>query len=338
MQIAFFEVAPYERARVEAAEFPGHEVRIVSEALGPQTVARAAEAEILSVFIYSRVTQALLDQMPKLKFIVTRSTGHDHIDVAACRNRGVEVTYVPSYGENTVAEHAFALILALARNLPTAIRKTRGMDFSLEGLEGIDLMGKTLGVVGAGKIGRQALRIGRGFGMEAIAFDPHEQPELAAKEGFRYVPLDELLMQADIVSLHAALVPETHHLIGEEQLRRMKPTALLINTARGPIVDTEALCRAMHEGWIAGAGLDVLEGEELIKDEAELLHRSLSQTQLRQLAFCHALLRHENVIVTPHSAFFTREGVQRLVDISLDNIRAFLNGKLLNPVPGILMP
>ncbi len=331
-EVAFFEVAPHEREAIGAAAFPGYGVRIRPEPLGPATASLAPEAEVVSIFIYSTITAEVLDQLPRLRLVVTRSTGYNHIDLAECRRRGVTVSFVPSYGENTVAEHAFALILALARHLQTAIAKTRRLDFSLEGLEGLDLQGKTLGVVGAGRIGRHAIRIARGFGMEAIAHDPHEDAAQAEREGYRYVTLEELLRRADVVSIHAALVPQTYHLIGREQLRLMKPTALLINTARGGIVDSEALCEALTKGWIAGAGLDVFEGEELIKDEAELLHRDLSQAQVRQLAFCHALLRHENVIMTPHSAFLTREGVQRLVSTSLENIRAFLAGHPQNLV------
>ncbi|MFP5502425.1 MAG: NAD(P)-dependent oxidoreductase, partial [Candidatus Sericytochromatia bacterium] len=243
-----------------------------------------------------------------------------------------------SYGEHTVAEHAFALLLALARKLRVAVRQTRELDFSLSGLMGFDLKGKTLGVVGAGRIGRQVLRIGRGFGMRTIAYDPFPAPEWAETEGFLYVSLDSLLRESDVVSVHAALTPETTHLIDRAALQAMKRTAVLINTARGPIIDTEALCEAMHEGWIAGAGLDVLEGEELLKEEAELLHRPLEDRQLRQLLYGHSLLRHDNVIVTPHSAFFTREGIARLVETSLDDIRAYLAGRPANLVPGSPAP
>lgn len=330
--IAFFEVAPHDEEAIGTATFPGHDVTIHRVPLAPSTASLAPEAEVVSIFIYSTVNAAVLAQLPHLRMVVTRSTGYNHIDLAECRKRGITVTNVPSYGQNTVAEHAFALILALARRLQTAIDKTRRLDFSLTGLEGFDLQGKTLGIVGAGRIGRHAIRIGQGFGMEAIAYDPHENPVLAQREGFRYVPLEVLMRQSDVVSLHLPLVTQTFHLIGKEQLRLMKPTALLINTARGGIVDSEALCEALHKGWIAGAGLDVLEGEELIKDEAVLLHGDLSPAQIRQLVFSHALLRHENVIVTPHSAFFTREGLHRLVSTSVENIRTFLAGHPQNVV------
>lgn len=335
-RIVFFEVASYEREALEAAQFPGAEVRLVPEPLTRETAHLAVDAEVVSVFVYSRLAADLLAALPALRFVTTRSTGFDHLDLAALRSRGVLASYVPSYGENTVAEHAFALIFALARNLQLAIQKTRSLDFGLSGLEGRDLRGKTLAVVGVGRIGLHAVRLGRGAGMEVVAFDVRENPELAATEGFVYRPFGELLERADVVTLHAALTPETHHLFGREAFARMKPDALLVNTARGAIVDTEALCEALDRGRLAGAGLDVFEGEELLKDEAQLLRQPLSQDQMRQLALCHSLLRRENVILTPHVAFFTREGVGRLLDTSLANIRAFLAGSPAHLIPGIL--
>lgn len=333
-QIVFFAVAPYERPKIQGFRLDGAETLVLAESLDERTAEVAAEADVVSVFIYSRVTDGVLARLPRLKLIVTRSTGFDHIDLEACRRRGVLVTNVPAYGEHTVAEHAFALLLALARKVHVARQKTRELDFSLDGLMGIDLKGKTLGVVGAGRIGVSAIRIAKGFGMAAIAHDMREAPELADREGFRYVELDELLRAADVVSLHAALTPATHHLIERSALRRMKPTALLINTARGALVDTEALCEALHGGWIAGAGLDVLEGEELLKNQGALLHTALTADQVRQMAFAQVLLRHDNLILSPHSAFFTREGVDRLLETSLTNIRAFLQGRPQNVVPG----
>lgn len=334
--VAFYSVAPYERATIEAHRFDHATHALWGEPLDERSVEAARDADVLSVFIYDRVTDPILDRLPRLRLVVTRSTGFDHIDLEACRRRGVAVANVPAYGENTVAEHAFALLLAVARKLPTALRQTRELDFSLSGLMGLDLKGKTFGVVGAGRIGLSAVRIARGFGMRAIAHDVREVSELAEREGFRYVPFDELLESADAISIHAALTPHTHHLFDREAFRRIKRGAILINTARGPIVDSEALCEALHAGWLAGAGLDVFEGEELLKDEAMLLHAGLTDQQLRQLAFSHVLLRHDNVVMTPHAAFFTREGVDRLVEASLENIDVFLAGRprnLVAPAP-----
>lgn len=334
MSIAFFEVAPYEDDAIEHASFPGQECRRHREALSATSADQAHEAEVVSIFIYSKISDDVLQKLPNLKLIVTRSTGYDHIDLAACRKRGIAVSFVPSYGENTVAEHAFALLLALARKLQAASERTRRLDFSTGGLEGFDLKGKTLGVIGAGRIGRCAIRIGHGFGMEAVAFDPQQRPDIAQREGFSYAALDELLRRADVVSIHAALIAETYHLLDRDRLSLMKPSAILLNTARGPIVDSQALYTALAEGRLAGAGLDVLEGEEFLKDGAALVREGLTRDQLQAVSACLALLRLENVIVTPHVAYFTREGVGRLVATSLENIRAFLRGEPQNLVPG----
>lgn len=171
--------------------------------------------------------------------------------------------------------------------------------------------------------------------MRVLAYDPREDLELAAKEGFRYVPLDDLLSSSDVISIHAALVPQTFHLLDRAAFRKMKPGAILVNTARGGIVDSEALCEALDRGWVAAAGLDVFEGEELIKDEARVLQQPLNQQQLRHLALCHSLLLRDNVILTPHMAFFTREGVDRLLETTFDNLKSYLAGAPRNPVPGL---
>lgn len=334
--MVFYEVAPYERSHLEAARFPDTELVLVEAPLSIENAHLAREAEVVSVFIYSRIDAAILEALPALRFVSARCTGFDRLDLAAMRAKGVLASYVPSYGENTVAEHAFALIFALMRHLQIAIRQTRDRDFSHRGLEGRDVRGKTLGVVGVGRIGAHAVRIGRGAGMRVIAHDVREDALLAAAEGFEYRPLEALLETSDVVTIHAALTPQTHHLFDRAAFARMKPGALLINTARGPIVETEALCEALESGRLGGAGLDVFEGEELIKDEAEILRNPSAPEQLRQLAWCHALLARENVILTPHVAFLTQESVARKTETSLQNIRAFLAGTPEHLVPGLL--
>jgi D-lactate dehydrogenase len=334
-RIAFFEVAPYEREAIAAFSPPDVDVLRFVEPLNPETAQKATDAEAVSVFVYSTLDERVLERLPSLRFVTTRSTGYDHIDLNACAQRGVRAAFVPSYGENTVAEHAFALVFALSKRLPRAMAQTRTLDFSLNGLEGVDLKGKGLGIIGMGRIGAHTARIGRGAGMRVLAYDPREDLELAAKEGFRYVPLDDLLSSSDVISIHAALVPQTFHLLDRAAFRKMKPGAILVNTARGGIVDSEALCEALDRGWVAAAGLDVFEGEELIKDEARVLQQPLNQQQLRHLALCHSLLLRDNVILTPHMAFFTREGVDRLLETTFDNLKSYLAGAPRNPVPGL---
>lgn len=331
MRIAFFEVEDWE-CGIFARELPDDDLVFYREPLDAVRAAVAADADVVSVFIHSRVNRQVMEAIPKLRFVCTRSTGYDHIDLEACAERGVPVANVPNYGENTVAEHTFGLILTLSRNILKAyLRTTRG-DFTLRGLEGFDLMGKTLGVVGAGSIGLHVVRIAKGFGMEVLAFDVNQNRLIAEVLGFRYAELPELLRMADIVTLHAPYTPRTHHMINRESLAIMKRGALLINTARGGLVDTDALLWALDEGILGGAALDVLEGEELVSEERELLSQPAAEEKLRMILRQHMLLRRENVVITPHSAFYSKEALRRIIDTTVANIRAFAQGRVLNLV------
>lgn len=329
--LACYETEPWEEAYLRE-RLPGLEVRATAATLSAETLDLARDASLLSIFIHSRVTAELLAQMPALQLIATRSTGYDHLDLDACRARGVLVSNVPTYGENTVAEHTFGLILALSRKIHQAYVRTVRGDFSLQGLRGFDLKGRTLGVIGTGNIGLHVVRIARGFGMEVLAHDVREQHLLAEVLGFRYVTLDDLIAQADIVSLHVPYFPATHHLINRERLTRLKRGSLLINTARGGVVDTEALLWALDEGILAGAGLDVIEGEELIGEERQLLQRGAAPEQLQAAIRGHLLLQRENVIFTPHIAFNSEEALERILDTTAGNIHGFLDGKPVNVV------
>jgi D-lactate dehydrogenase len=329
--IACFEVESWEETLLQQ-QLSDLELRTTTAPLSTDTLALARDATVVTVFIHSRLDAALLAHLPALRFIATRSTGYDHIDLATCRARGIVVSNVPTYGENTVAEHTFGLILALSRKIHQAYVRTVRGDFSLHGLRGFDLKGRVLGVIGTGHIGLHVVRIGRGFGMEVLAHDIREQPLLAEVLGFRYVPLEELLERSDIVTLHVPYLPSTHHLINRERLARMKRGSLLINTARGGVVDTEALLWALDEGILAGAGLDVLEGEEGIAEERQLLRPGVASEQLQAAIRAHLLLRRENVVITPHIAFYSDEALQRLLNTTVANIRAFLAGRPINLV------
>jgi D-lactate dehydrogenase len=331
VQIAFFEVKDWEREYL-AARLAGDELRFYAGPLAEADLAGLAEVEALSVFIYSRVTAAALEKLPRLKLVATRSTGFDHVDVAACRGRGIAVSNVPTYGENTVAEHTFALILMLSRKVHQSWQQVRQGQVERAMLTGMDLHGKTLGVVGAGRIGLHAIRIARGFGMQVLAADVHQDPFLAELLGFRYAPLEEVLTSADIVSLHCPLTPATKHLIGRAELARMKRGALLVNTARGGLVDTDALLEALESGQLAGAGLDVVEGEELIKEEKQLLHQPEDVARLRAAVRNRLLLERDDVVFTPHNAFNSREALVRILDVTLANLAAFRAGAPVNVV------
>lgn len=337
--IVFFETAPWER-RFLSKVFKHHPVSLqfVPDPLTQQFFHITKEADILSIFIYSALTKDILRRLPKLRLIATRSTGFDHIDLPTCRLRKITVSNVPSYGENTVAEHTFALILALSRNIHKAYIKTIKGDFSLEGLQGFDLKGKTLGIVGSGHIGLHVIKMAKGFGMSVLATDVHRNAFLSEVLDFRYVALETLLRQSDIVTLHVPYMPATHHLMNRRTFALMKRGALLINTARGGLVDTDALVWALDEGIIGGAGLDVLEGEELVKEERQLLSKDFSKEKLSTALKNHILLHRENVVITPHIAFDSREALQRILETTVGNIEEFLKGTPTNLVSVIQSP
>jgi D-lactate dehydrogenase len=330
-QVVVFEAEAGQDERLRAA-LPGVSCRFVEGPLTEQSVEAVGEAAVVSVFIRSQVSRAVIESMRQVRLIATRSTGYDHIDLAACRERGITLSNVPTYGENTVAEHAFSLILALSRRLSVATRRTALGDFSLRNLMGFDLRGKTLGVVGAGNIGLHVIRIGRAFGMEVLAYDARPHPLLAEVLGFRYVSLDELLTGSDVITLHVPYRTETHHLIDRDRLLQMKPGALLINTARGALVDTVALLEALESGRLGGAGLDVIEGEELLMEEPQMFHLPETEEHLRHLLSGHVLARLENVILTPHMGWYSREAIERILDTTASSIRAFLAGAPINVV------
>ncbi|OGX48985.1 MAG: hydroxyacid dehydrogenase [Omnitrophica WOR_2 bacterium RIFCSPLOWO2_12_FULL_63_16] len=333
MRAVFFETAPWERRFLARALKPlRFSARFITTPLTDASLPTARHAPIVSVFIYSRLTRSLLARLRGTRLIASRSTGFDHIDLSACRARKISVANVPAYGENTVAEHTFALILSLSRNVHKAYVRTVKGDFSLEGLQGFDLKGKTLGVVGAGKIGMHVIKMAKGFGMDVLAYDTRKDPFLSEVLDFRYVSLAELLRRADIVSLHLPYAPMTHHLMNRQTFRLMKRGALLINTARGGLIDTHALVWALDEGALGGAGLDVLEGEELVKEERQLLEKEFSKERLVTALKNHILLHRENVVITPHIAFDSREALQRILETTVSNIANFLQGTPVNLV------
>jgi D-lactate dehydrogenase len=329
----FWEAQEWEREWLAArGELP--EVVFFAEPLTVDRLEADPETEVLSVFIHSRVDRGALARLPALRLVATRSTGYDHVDLAACRERGIAVCNVPRYGEHTVAEHTFALILALSRKIHHAYVRTSRLDFSLENLRGFDLRGKTLGVVGTGNIGIRVVQIARGFGMRVLAWDARQQPLLAELLDFEYVDRDRLLREADVVTLHVPALPETEHMIDREALAKMKRGALLINTARGNLIDTPALIEAVDSGHLGGAGLDVLEGEELVAEEQQVLADGHSTEKMRALLQHYHLLRRENVILTPHLAWYSQEAQERILQTTVENIRAFREGKAENVVGG----
>ena len=297
-----------------------------------------AEAEAISVFVTSHVGAMEMDRFPQLKFITTRSTGFDHIDLVEAEKRGIIVSNVPTYGENSVAEMAFALLLALSRRIYDSYKQViETGSFSPKGLTGFDLKGKTLGVVGTGHIGVYAVKIGKGFGMDIIAYDPFKNDALAAEFGFRYVDsFDEILATSDVITLHVPHNDHTHHMINMGNVKKIKKGAVLINTARGPVVETMAMVKALEEGILACAGLDVLEEEDFLLDEQALLHMEHPNGEkLKNVLANQYLIDHPRVIVTPHNAFNTKEALERILMVTADNIEVYVKGELQNVVRGV---
>jgi len=323
MNVIAFEIEDWE---ADAFRELGHAFNVTTtiEPLRADNVVKHADAEAISTFINSQLGRDVLEKFHDLKLITTRSTGFDHIDIEYCNANGITVCNVPEYGSNTVAEHVFGLLLTISHRLEEAIDRTRKGDFSPRGLQGFDLKGRTLGVIGTGDIGISAIRIAKGFGMRVFAHDIAEDRDAAAELGFEYMSLDALLEQSDVVTLHVPANDQTRHLIGQSEFEKMRDGSVLINTARGEVVDIRAMARALAEGKLSAAGLDVLPEEPVIREEAELL-RSVYEREhnLQTLLADHVLTHMRNVVVTPHSAFNTREAVQRIIDTTLENIRSF---------------
>jgi D-lactate dehydrogenase len=347
MKTIFFELENWEKEFIEASSkleeksevglqvSPKSDFGFQEGILNEETVVNApADAEIISVFVDSVINAKVLAHFPNLKMIATRSTGYDHLDLEACKAKGVVVANVPSYGEETVAEYAFALMLTLSRKIFESYDRLKETgSFSLEGLRGFDLNGKTLGVIGTGKIGKNVIEIAKGFNMKVVAYDKFPDEAYKQKMGYEYLSFDDVLAQADILTLHVPFLPENEHMINSETIAKMKKGVYLINTARGALVETEALLRGLKDGTIAGAGLDVLEEEGVTKDGLNFL-TSLNSDEhnMRTILENHVLVDMPNVVITPHNAFNTWEALKRILNTTLENIKAFASGQPINLV------
>ena len=346
MKTLFFELENWEKEYVEQSSKSDLATRdtisnftFVGGILSEETVSKLTDeqkgAQIISIFVDSVINAKVLESFPNLKMIATRSTGYDHLDLGACKAKGVMVANVPSYGEETVAEYAFALMLTLSRKIFESYDRIKETgSFDLTGMRGFDLNGKTLGIIGTGKIGKNVIEIANGFNMKVIAYDKFPDEVYRQKMGYEYLSFDEVLTQADILTLHVPFLPENEHLINTESIAKMKKGVYLINTARGVLVDTEALLQALKDGQIAGAGLDVLEEEGVIKDELNFLTRHFNQNDhnLRTILENHVLVDLPNVVVTPHNAFNTWEALKRILNTTLENIKSFSAGTPQNLV------
>jgi D-lactate dehydrogenase len=335
MKIAFFEVPKLEQ-EIFLNYFNGQEVVFYEEKLELENIELAKDADVVSVFVNSEIKKEIIDLLPNLKYLTTRSTGFDHIDIEYCKSKNIKVSNVPAYGSHTVAEFAFGLLLNLSRKVDDAHHNLReGADFSIFGLQGFDLFGKTFGVIGTGKIGKNSIKIAKGFGMNVIACDMHPDLEFAKENNFEYKTFDEVISNSDVITIHAPFCKENCHIINKEIIGKMKKGVYLINTARGELIDTESLIWGLDQKIIAGAGLDVLEGERDLKEEAELLAHARTGGKVidfKTLLEDRILIDMPNVIVTPHIAFYSKEAEHEIIKTTEENIKNFIDNKPQNLV------
>lgn len=299
-----------------------------------EEVNKIKDVEILSVFVDTKVSKDIMDKLPNLKFIATRSTGFDHIDTKEAKRRKMEISNVPSYGENTVAEFTFALLLSLSKKIYDSYNRIAETgSFSQDGLMGFDLNEKTIGVIGTGKIGMNVIKIAKGFNMNILAYDPFPKEKEAKKIGFKYKNLEDVLKLSDIITLHAPYNKETHHIINMKTIKNLKNGSFLINTARGGLIETKALVYALKKKIVAGAGLDVLEEEGYMSDELSLLNESHPNLENLKISLSnHYLIDHPRVLITPHNAFNTKEAINRIIETTKENIKSWIKNKPINTI------
>jgi D-lactate dehydrogenase len=328
MRVAVFSTRSYDRRFLsEANAGRRHELLFLESRLEVGTVATAGGCQAVCAFVNDRLDADTLRGLHGLgvRLVVLRSAGFNHVDLAVAAELGIAVGRVPEYSPHAVAEHTVALLLTLNRKIHRAHARVREGNFALEGLLGFDLHGRTVGVVGTGKIGRCFARIMAGFGCEVLAFDPRPHPEAEAL-GVRYLPWAELLLRCDIISLHCPLTPQTQHLVDAGALAQMKRGAMLLNTSRGAVVDTRAVIAALKSGQLGSLGLDVYE------EEADLFFRDLSDNALQDDVFAR-LLTFPNVVVTGHQGFFTEDALRAIAETTIANIDSFVaEGRPLHAV------
>ena len=318
MRVAVFSTKPYDRQFLDAANASTrHELAYLEPRLTIETAALARGVTAVCAFVNDALPAEVLQALAAggIRLVALRCTGFNNVDLAAARKLGIAVARVPEYSPHAVAEHAVTLVLALNRNIHRAHARVREGNFALEGLLGFDMKGRTVGVVGTGRIGATFARILAGFGCTILAVDPAPDAACIAA-GVRYVELPELLAASDIISLHCPLTPATHHLIDAAALVRMRPGAMLINTSRGAVIDTPAVIAALKDGRLGHLGLDVYE------EEADLFFEDLSDKVIQDDVFAR-LLSFPNVLVTGHQAFFTTDALQGIAATTIANITAF---------------
>ncbi len=329
--IIFYDTKPFERNYFEDELSSKFNLIFKEHELMPDVELSEVEqnAEIISVFTSSRLTSEILYKFKNLKLILTRSVGFSHIDIDYCRENHILVANTPHYGDYTVAEFSFGILLNLCRRICFGVNELKNGDMYPETF-GLELCDKTIGIIGVGSIGSKSVKIAKGFSMNVIYHDLKENNVVKEKYGASYVSLDTLCKLSDVIMLHAPLTPYSYHLIDKEKLSLMKETAIIVNTARGELIDTEALYEALIENRIKGAALDVLEYEETISNKRPGANINLKN--LRTSLINNKLLNLPNVIVTPHIAYDTQEAVNRILEMTLSNLQSFENGENLKNI------
>lgn len=334
-KIVFFDVADYEVDYLMRSCDGEFDFVLVEESLSSisNILSEWRDAEVVSCFTTSRIGKDVLKKFPNLKLLALRSVGFNHVDIDYCKKHKITVVNTPNYGNMTVAEFAFGLMLDVSRKITLAYNDLKNAIVDAKHTIGTELFGKTIGIVGLGAIGAEMARLSYGFGLKVLGFDIKERDILREKYAVSYVPFDELLRRSDFISIHAPLTKDNYHLFNMKSFEKMKPNAIIINTARGEIVDTQALYNAIVDGKIAGAGLDVLESEEILTDPDYLVDVGrMKVNALQKTVLNNSLLKLDNVIVTPHIAYDTKEAIDRILSLTMANIYAFENGVVQNKV------
>lgn len=323
MKIAVFSTKSYDRQFLQAANAEHqHELVFLEPQLNQRTATLAAGFPGVCIFVNDEADAKTLEILAAngTRLLALRSAGFNHVDLQAATDLGITIVRVPAYSPYAVAEHAVGLILMLNRKLNRAYNRVRDDNFSLEGLLGFDLHGRTIGVIGTGKIGTVFAQIMQGFGCSLLGYDAYPNPHFQAIGSAQYVELSHLLATADVISLHCPLTPETYHLIDESAIAQMKPGVMLINTSRGALIDTKAVIAGIKSGRIGYLGIDVYEQED------DIFFQDLSGTIIQDDDF-QLLHSFPNVVVTAHQAFFTQEAVKSIAETTLANVTAFEQGQ-----------
>lgn len=334
-KIIFFDVRDNEIETLKNFCNNKDDCQFISERLDDKTelTEEMKVADVISCFTFSRVNSDVLKQFPTLKLIALRSVGFNHIDIDYCKRHNIEVVNSFGYGNITVAEFAFGLILDVIRKISRSYMNLKNEHLTHDIYTGFELNNKTIGIIGTGAIGSEVVRIAKGFNMNIIAYDIFPKEEITQEYGVKYVSLDELLAVSDVISLHAPLTEDNFHMIDEEKIKLMKPSAIIINTARGELIDSKALYEALSENKIFGAGLDVMEAENVLTQPEKIWDFDyLTNDTIKQTLVNERLLKLHNVVITPHIAYNTQEAQDRILSITINNINSFFGGTVVNSV------